>query len=495
MQGLGYENVNFGPVGLPRTRSLPATTAAGFIPHDHSERNKAMKLDLYCSALFTLILCSTPVPGESVDDLIVHEWGTFTSVQGSDGNLLDWQGAEIGELPAFVYDWANPGLERHANAMMTALFTKQCLPSLQRMETPVIYFYSDVPRTVDITIDFPQGKITEWYPQATEIGSSQLVSSEDFRAHHGAPAGVGSLICWSEVEVLPGQAGAAGVDTLPTGTSGNHYFAARATDSAMLRMSTEPDMGGNDEHEKFLFYRGVGRFGTPLTVILTNGLIHLSNTGTTPLRNLLALQVQGGQTTFTTIKELNPNATHSVRLDAATGHRTHAQTMAQISQVLEEALVGEGLFRREAEAMVNTWQDTWFEDPGVRILYILPRTWTDRTLPITINPEPTELARVMVGRAEVITPEMQEELCRYVRGFIDAGQANAPQALQQIEASGLGRFTVPALNLVINLNASHDSEFTVAASALREAVRAASEQPTSPPPAQTSSGRLLQKGG
>src|SRR5204863_2208475 len=43
-------------------------------------------------------------------DLVVHEWGTFTSIQGSDGVPLYWQSRNIAPLPAFVYDWKRPGL-------------------------------------------------------------------------------------------------------------------------------------------------------------------------------------------------------------------------------------------------------------------------------------------------------------------------------------------------------------------------------------------------
>src|SRR6266699_4469152 len=41
-----------------------------------------------------------------------HEWGTFTSVQGADGVLLDWRPLETSRLPKFVYDWTHAGLNR-----------------------------------------------------------------------------------------------------------------------------------------------------------------------------------------------------------------------------------------------------------------------------------------------------------------------------------------------------------------------------------------------
>src|SRR5438876_3418336 len=45
---------------------------------------------------------------------VAHEWGTFTSVQGADGVLLDWKPLESSKLPGFVYDWKKPGLNRAA---------------------------------------------------------------------------------------------------------------------------------------------------------------------------------------------------------------------------------------------------------------------------------------------------------------------------------------------------------------------------------------------
>ena len=84
-----------------------------------------------------------------------HEWGTFTSVQGGDGVLLDWRPLESSRLPGFVYDWKKPGLNRQGTSML--VLGKGAMLTLQRMETPVIYFYADKEQTVDVSVDFPQG--------------------------------------------------------------------------------------------------------------------------------------------------------------------------------------------------------------------------------------------------------------------------------------------------------------------------------------------------
>jgi hypothetical protein len=70
---------------------------------------------------------------------------------------------------------------------------------------------------------------------------------------------------------------------------------------------------------------------------------------------------------------------------------------------LEEILVGQGLYRDEAHAMVETWKDSWFEE-GSRLIYIVPCGFIDNVLPVTIDPEPGQVVRVFVARLEIVTP-------------------------------------------------------------------------------------------
>src|SRR5204863_1046421 len=68
--------------------------------------------------------------------LIVHEWGTFTSIAGKDGVALEWRPLNgPTDLPKFVHTIQNsaPGLRHGAKADLIAAV---------RMETPVLYFYS-----------------------------------------------------------------------------------------------------------------------------------------------------------------------------------------------------------------------------------------------------------------------------------------------------------------------------------------------------------------
>ncbi len=154
--------------------------------------------------------------------VVAHEWGTFTSVANEDGRPVAWAPFQApNDLHCFI-------------TRMEGVYKFQ-LSGLVRMETPVLYFYSARPVTLSVHVDFPHGWITEWYPKATVSTGAQYVDGK---------------IRWDSVEVLPG----ANLE-FPTSKGPSHYFAARNTDSAGLRVG--------DQQEKLLFYRGVGGIPGP----------------------------------------------------------------------------------------------------------------------------------------------------------------------------------------------------------------------------------------
>ena len=106
----------------------------------------------------------TDFSGTDPDGLVVHEWGTFTSVAAEDGTAVDWvpqQGPR--DLPCFV-DRVQYNI-------------KGWLPATVRMETPVLYFYSPDEKAVDVRVRFPQGIITEWYPRA-EVAPTRIEADD-----------------------------------------------------------------------------------------------------------------------------------------------------------------------------------------------------------------------------------------------------------------------------------------------------------------------------
>jgi hypothetical protein len=388
------------------------------------------------NVILTTFLATNLIAGAA--DFVAHEWGTFTSVQGADGIQLEWNPLVTTDLPRFVYDRNRPNSQR-SHPVQTYV-DKSAFTALQRMETPVIYFYSDKEITVDVNVRFPQGIVTEWYPQTTPATNRQTR--------------------WKDVTVL---ANAQDESLLPQDGSKTHYYAARATDAALLQVSSSQQ---KPEHEKFLFYRGVGSFRAPLTVRMgaNEEYLQMQNLGTESLRHLFALHVHGKHARLTRIGDLPARESRNIKLDRAA---RPLESVQDIASAMRTALTAEGLYSKEAAAMVETWRDSWFGEQGLRVLYVLPREWTDRTLPLSITPKPREITRVMVGRAEMITPNLEWELMKQIVKFSEGDS----EAVQRAQALGMGRFADAAVRRM--LGPSPSAEFNRAAwnlleTALRE---------------------------
>src|SRR5438309_10660768 len=183
-----------------------------------------------------VVLCGFLTAGKSPNRYTAHEWGTFTSVQGGDGVLLDWRPLETSQLPKFVYDWTRPGIGRQG----PVLLGKGAMVARQRMETPVIYFYSEQDQAVDVSVEFPQGLITEWYPQASLISPSGRPGSKQSRAR------------WARLELLPEKQNQSIAGRLPFDGSGSHYFAARATDSDYVGVTAPGATNPLPARERFI---------------------------------------------------------------------------------------------------------------------------------------------------------------------------------------------------------------------------------------------------
>ncbi len=321
-------------------------------------------------AIALLLVLTLTAAAQDRPRLVVHEWGTFTSVSGSSGVALEWRPlAGPSDLPSFVYDATRPRPTTGPSDYDPRQRKKRMVCTV-RMETPVLYFYADKETRVSVKVDFPKGKITEWYPAAREAGST---------------------IDWGTISVLPGAA-----PELPTEKGESHYYPARETDAAPVRVGTQ--------HEKFLFYRGAGTFDLPLKAGLDKGQVRVDNATKHRWSRLFLVNVKNGRLAYT-VREPGSHKADEIWLTPIPSKESSVQALA--ADVVK-TLTEEGLYRREAEAMVKTWRDTWFADKGMRVFYVVPRRITDELLPLTVSPAPTECVRVLVGRAEIITPEMEK---------------------------------------------------------------------------------------
>jgi len=336
--------------------------------------------------------------------LVVHEWGTFTSIAGKDGVALEWRPLNGStDLPKFVHTMEDRQGLRHVPG-------KGEMTALVRMETPVLYFYSDRELDVTANVSFPKGKITEWYPQARSVNAG---------------------INWGTLKISPGAA-----FNLPADYSDNHYYAARETDAAPVQVCGTS--GKPIEREKFLFYRGVGSFDLPLAVTFTNNRLTIRNRSNEEIPRLVVFENQNGKIGYRIVDSFSREITSErPELD---------KNLDALIRELRQSLVASGLYDKEADAMIKTWKNSWFEQ-GMRVFYILPRRITDATLPLHIDPQPTELVRVLVGRTEVITPEMEQSVKQQVSRLNDPSPKIREEARQAIQK--LGRFYEPVLKRIV----------------------------------------------
>ena len=336
-------------------------------------------------AVTALLMASMWLTGkEPSSPVIAHEWGTFTSVAldtGAPARWAPWTGPA--DLPCFVH--------------RESARWKFELSGLVRMETPVIYFYSDQPATVSVNVDFPKGLITEWYPQA-KVRSAQSATSLE----RGG-------VRWDNVAVIPGSNVA-----LPT-SKASHYFAARNTDAAPLR--------AGQENEKLLFYRGVGDFAVPLHARYPgDGLLEIRNVGPDTIPVVIAFENQGGKVGYRVVRDLKGEV--SVAPPSLTANVT------ALHSLLARELAAAGLYGKEAAAMIETWRDSWFE-VGMRVFYVLPRAEVDRVLPLQIKPAPAQVAREAITRRSA-------QCDRHPRRRIEQSRSTFVQPIQRTTLDQVG---------------------------------------------------------
>jgi hypothetical protein len=256
-----------------------------------------------------------------------------------------------------------------------------------------MYFYSPHELEAHVTVAFPRGVITEWYPHAQyaiyqKIGVNGTARrlEADLNGFDTSLRSLTGTIEWRNIKVQPGAALA-----LPVESGPSRYYAARGTDAAPITV------GG--QHEKFLFYRGVGRFPIPLSARLSgDGKVVVENRGYESVPSVILFENRGGRLGYRNVGAIADGVTlDRPSLDGS---------LPQLRRDLEDTLVAQGLFPKEAHAMVETWRDSWFEE-GSRLIYIVPSRAIDAILPLQVEPAPLQTARVFVGRIELITPETE----------------------------------------------------------------------------------------
>lgn len=406
------------------------------------------------SAVLSLSLfLSAPVQAK----LVIHEWGTFTSLVGSNGQAQNGMYHEDEVLPDFVHNfgdlpknsrgsrvsvmaWAPPAdssqpppqpvqppLPPHCTAHLKVpceFLYNQTIT--QKMETPVVYFYSDVEQKVSFDVSFPGGIISQSYPAATYQEPKAIPGVE-----------LKNGLANYEVNILKTQK-AEPPFVEPT----NIYSHARNVASDLIQVGQET--------EKFIFYRGLGEFKTKLEVTSQNENMSIRNTGTKKIPAVFLVYTnengEGSIIPLGRIKALGQihlNAQAINKFKASLKKHFNFLSVARLQ--LLTSLTKAGLFHDEALAMINTWENGYFKTPGLRILYVLNSDEVEKILPVHITPQPDQLKRVFVGRIEVLLDQAEQSLLEKI--IVEGVKYDVAQ---------LGRMAQPILLRVQELASSQE---------------------------------------
>lgn len=334
---------------------------------------------------------------------VVHEWGTFTSIQGSDGVTLLGAHHEEELLPAFVHEISPLA----AAAVRVKGIGAPMLGVTQKMETPVLYFHGGQARKVTVEVGFTKGLISQWFPgvaaQAPVLGG---LGGKPFDLRKIDT----SMLRW-ECEILPRAQGVP--SGLPRVRPDEPWSFAREVAADYVR--------AQGETEQYLFYRGVGRFELPVHVeAMRLGAGTLHNRGSLAIPAVIALEVAADGARFRQLPAVAPGKAGGFDLGVVP-KRPVPVVQQELQACVQALLVAQGLHADEARAMVRTWARSWFHKRGTRVFYVVPREETDRLLPLVITPRPDAVVRVLVGRIDYLTPEAEASLLQAVAD-IDSGE-------------------------------------------------------------------------
>lgn len=264
---------------------------------------------------------------------VAHEWGVVTIPAGATWSNVRTISGESPTLPGFVATWTGACgslIEEWKNAPVM-------------IDKPVIHFYTDARRVVNVRVSVPTGRPKAWYPPATDFGPRPKLPAREGRGLFVMPDAPkieeiqpkDGFLAWDGLTIDPAGAELPAAD--------GWWKTAREIPSAVV--------GGA---ERFIFYDALMPFDP--------GPVEPN------------VRVEGGKA-----DGLNPDD-------------------------FEAMLLGAGLYKEEAARVTEIWTREFFRTDGHRMLALLPREKIDALLPLSIDPAPDELVRVLIVHVECLTP-------------------------------------------------------------------------------------------
>jgi hypothetical protein len=346
--------------------------------------------------------------------LVVHEWGTITTHHAPDGTPQGGLNRTDGSdpLPGFVHRYELP--PAHARGRIP-LIKSPAAPEradvTMRLETPVIYFHVSAgagdPQRLDVSVHFRGGVLNEFYPAADASVQLDAEPATANAQNSQLTRWDGAILDSSVLGSLRWH-GVTLADSISAPRTPAHVWLA----PRHVRSAGVVTASGESEH--YLFYRGVGHLDALMQTRLTPGdvqlraprraewmrhtpvalgpvwLVDIHADGRVAFREHTAFSMSAADTSRELARML---------LFSDADYSTVA--LADLRASMKRALVTAGLFDDEANAMLETWSQSYFRTPGLRLFYIVPRDWTDYFLPLQIS-VPNTLTRVLVGRIDLL---------------------------------------------------------------------------------------------
>jgi hypothetical protein len=344
-------------------------------------------------------------------DLVIHEWGTITSIHAPDGtpatglNRID----EADVLPDFVHRF-EPETTRQPHRLLRKSPRVPGRPDVtMRLETPVIYFHPppnqkhDHP--IDITVRFRGGVLNEFFPDA-----AASIALDTSRVQDKMEAGViehwnGDVLDNYVVGKLEWKGLRLHDTVIAPLTNHEAWLAPRAVNSVSVFSAAA------GEGEQFIFYRGVAHLDALFQTRVTRSQLELRAPAQltwldapmiVPQIWLAEVRADGRvafreQAAVTLSKDNAGRELARIRRFAG-GDFAEGGDRLRVS--MKRALIAQGLYADEAEAMLNTWRSSYFQKAGLRVFYIVPRAWIDYFLPLEFS-VPARVTRVIVGRIDI----------------------------------------------------------------------------------------------
>jgi len=338
-------------------------------------------------------------PEKAPNEFIVHEWGSISLIQGSDHAVLGGLTDDQGDLPPFIETW----------------FKQPSRANLPMMiEKPILYFYTKEAIVANVKVQIPQGIPTQWYPAAKRFHPPNPGAGKP------QPPMKNGLLEWNWIAVTPPDAR----NNLKPLNKHPWWPIAREPDSAILRV------GGTEE--KFLFYRGSSKFKPTLNVRYKDGF---KLQATKPVKHVFTVLAQD--------QDKSPVITYRPRFssDGESSPATPVADAAAAGKLLRKILQDEGLYEKEADGLVRIWQKDIFSKQGLRAMYLMEEDDLEEMLPLSIQPAPDAIERVMLVRIECLSPDHEERILGLIKqlgGDQFRERQKAEEALLQTGRIGQG---------------------------------------------------------